>query len=145
PVYGSARTGAMQTHLRLDPQQDLVFPCDDADFTPQFLPAITVWRGLHEVARLGAGERVLIHSATGAVGLYAVAYAQSVGAEIFATAGSESKRAHLRSLGLKHVYDSRSLAFADAIREATGGRGVDVVLNALAGEFLRQSLALLAP
>ncbi|MBW7896468.1 MAG: SDR family NAD(P)-dependent oxidoreductase [Opitutaceae bacterium] len=145
PVYGSSRTGAMQTHLRLDPQQDLIFRCDHADFTPQFLPAITVWRGLHEVARLGAGERILIHSATGAVGLYAVAYAQSVGAEIFATAGSEAKRAHLRSLGLKHVYDSRSLAFADAIREATGGRGVDAVLNALAGEFLRQSLALLAP
>jgi acyl transferase domain-containing protein len=145
PVYGSARTGAMQTHLRLDPQQDLVFRCDHADFTPQFLPAITVWRGLHEIARLGTGERILIHSATGAVGLYAVAYAQSVGAEIFATAGSEAKREHLRALGLKHVYDSRTLAFADAIRAATGGRGVDVVLNALAGEFLRQSLALLAP
>lgn len=145
PVYGSSRTGSMQTHLRLDPQQDLVFRCEHADFTPQFLPAITVWRGLHEIARLSAKDRILIHSATGAVGLYAVAYAQSVGAEIFATAGSEAKRAHLRSLGVKHVYDSRTLAFADAIRAATAGRGVDVVLNALAGEFLRQSLALLAP
>ena len=46
---------------------------------------------------------------------------------------------------MKHVYNSRTLAFADAIRHDTGGKGVDVVLNALAGEFLRQSFALLAP
>lgn len=147
-VYGAVRGGSMRTHVLLDPEVDLIFhepAVPGIVRVPQFLPAVTVWRGLKEIARLAAGDRILIHSATGAVGLYAVSYAQSVGAEIFATAGNEEKRAYLRELGVKHVYDSRSLIFADAIRTATGGRGLDVVLNALAGEALRQSLALLAP
>ncbi len=144
-VFGCARGGCMRTHLRLDPARDLVFPETTPTPVPQFVAAVTVWHGLKEIGRLRAGERVLIHSATGAVGLYAVAYAQSVGAEIFATAGSEEKRAYLRSLGVAHVYDSRSLGFAAKIRAATAGHGVDVVLNSLAGELLHQTLALVAP
>lgn len=147
-VYGAARGGSMQTFLRLNLQRDLLFhelPGTVINRAPQFVAAFTVWRGLKEIAGLAAGERILIHSATGAVGLYAISYAQAVGAEIFATAGRPAKREYLRSLGVKHVYDSRTLAFADAIRQDTGGQGVDVVLNALAGESLRQSLALLAP
>lgn len=147
-VYGSARNGSMCSHLLLDPDKDVLFherATPGVLRVPQFVAAVTVWRGLKEAAGLAAGERVLIHSATGAVGLYAISYAQSVGAEIFATAGSAAKRDYLRTLGVKHVYNSRTLAFADAIRHDTGGKGVDVVLNALAGEFLRQSFALLAP
>ncbi|HRC85951.1 MAG TPA: SDR family NAD(P)-dependent oxidoreductase, partial [Thermoanaerobaculia bacterium] len=71
--------------------------------------------------------------------------ARRLGAEIFATAGSEVKRQYLRSLGVPHVFDSRSLAFAREVREASGGRGVDVVLNSLSGDFLRESVKLLAP
>jgi NADPH:quinone reductase-like Zn-dependent oxidoreductase/aryl carrier-like protein len=68
-----------------------------------------------------------------------------VGAEIFATAGSPEKRAFLASLGVEHCMDSRSLEFADEIMEITEGRGVDVVLNSLPGEFITRSLAVLAP
>jgi acyl transferase domain-containing protein/acyl carrier protein len=103
----------------------------------------TAWQALIRVGRLARGERVLIHAAAGGVGLAAVAVAQSVGAEIHATAGSEAKRALLRSLGVERLYDSRSLAFADEIRRATGGEGVDVVLNSLSGPFLGASLELL--
>ncbi len=106
---------------------------------------LTVHYALNYVARLKAGESILIHSAAGGIGLAAVQMAQRAGAKIFATAGSPEKRALLTSMGIDHVMDSRSLAFADEIMAATGGRGLDVVLNSLAGDFLVKSLALLRP
>jgi acyl transferase domain-containing protein/acyl carrier protein len=96
------------------------------------------------LARLSAGEQVLIHAATGGVGLAAISIARSLGANVIATAGNEEKRAYLRELGVKHVLDSRTLAFVDEVRTATDGRGVDVVLNSLSGPFLEGSLSLLA-
>ncbi|MFE2678128.1 SDR family NAD(P)-dependent oxidoreductase [Streptomyces hygroscopicus] len=103
----------------------------------------TTWYALHRLSRLGAGERVLIHSATGGVGLAAISIARHLGAEIFATAGTEAKRRYLRDLGIKHVFDSRSTRFADDIRDLTGGEGVDVVLNSLTGAAQRAGLDLL--
>ncbi len=105
----------------------------------------TAYHALIGKAALRPGERVLIHSAAGGVGLAAVHIAQWVGATVFATAGNEEKRARLRSAGVAHVMDSRTLDFADRIRTVTGGRGVDVVLNSLTGEFFTRSLACLAP
>jgi len=92
-----------------------------------------------------AGERVLIHAATGGVGLAAVQIAQQAGAEVLATAGSPWKREFLRALGVKHVMDSRSVAFADNVREITAGRGVDIVLNSLAGEAIAKGVECLGP
>ncbi|MCC7360974.1 MAG: SDR family NAD(P)-dependent oxidoreductase, partial [Anaerolineales bacterium] len=106
---------------------------------------LTAYYALHEIGRLQPGERVLIHSAAGGTGLAALQLAQRAGAEVFATAGSEAKRDLLGQLGVAHVADSRSLGFAEAFRAATGGQGVDVVLNSLAGPALEHSLALLAP
>lgn len=105
----------------------------------------TAWHGLVDRAALRKGERVLIHAGAGGVGLAAVQIALALGAEVFTTAGNGAKRSYLRSLGIEHVYDSRTLNYATEIRQDTGGRGVDVVLNSLAGEHLRQSLQLLAP
>jgi acyl transferase domain-containing protein/acyl carrier protein len=104
----------------------------------------TAYHCLIEVAGLRAGERVLIHAATGGVGSMAVQIARHVGAEVFATAGSPDKRRFLRDAGIEHVFDSRSLAFAQDIREATGGVGVDVVLNSLAGDFIGASMSVVA-
>ncbi|MFL5699614.1 MAG: SDR family NAD(P)-dependent oxidoreductase, partial [Ktedonobacteraceae bacterium] len=104
---------------------------------------MTAHYALHHLAKLGKGERVLIHAATGGVGLAAVKLAQNIGAEIFATAGNPEKRAFLRSLAIEHVMDSRSLDFADEVMRRTDGKGVDVVLNSLAGEFQAKSLATL--
>lgn len=97
---------------------------------------LTAHHCLIEVGVLQRGERALIHAATGGVGLAAVQIAMQAGAEIFATAGSEHKREYLRSLGVQHVYSSRTLDFASEILERTGGKGVDLVLNSLAGDFI---------
>jgi acyl transferase domain-containing protein/acyl carrier protein len=105
---------------------------------------LTAAYALEYLGHLSAGERVLIHSAAGGVGLAAVQLARRAGAEIFATAGTPEKRDYLKELGIKHVMDSRSLAFADEVMEQTGGQGVDVVLNSLAGEALMRSVETLA-
>lgn len=104
---------------------------------------LTACHALVRLARLGRGERVLIHAGAGGVGLAAIQIAQHIGAEVFATAGSEEKRDYLRSLGVRHVMNSRTLDFADEIIEVTRGDGVDVVLNSLPGEAIAASLAAL--
>lgn len=106
---------------------------------------LSAHHGLHGLARLKRGERVLIHAAAGGVGMAAVQLAQRCGAVVFATAGSEEKRQRLRELGVEHVMDSRSLDFADCIAELTAGRGVHVVLNSLAGDFIAAGLRTLGP
>ncbi|GAN59366.1 putative polyketide synthase [Acetobacter cibinongensis] len=105
---------------------------------------LTAWYGLSHLARLQAGETVLIHSASGGVGLAAIQVAKMLGATVFATAGTEEKRDYLRNLGCTHVWSSRTLEFADEIRAVTQGRGVDVVLNSLSGEAQAASLACVA-
>ncbi|AUH38868.1 type I polyketide synthase [Streptomyces sp. CMB-StM0423] len=116
---------------------------DEAAAVP--IAFLTAVHALERLARLRKGETVLVHSATGGVGLAALQVARRRGARVYATAGTEEKRELLRSLGVEHAMDSRTLAFADEITERTGGRGVDVVLNSATGEALVRSLRLLAP
>lgn len=117
-------------------------PVADAAALP--IAYLTAMYGLEELAALEPGERVLIHSGLGGVGLAAINLAQSLGAQVYATAGSEARRARLRAMGVVGVYDSRSTAFRDEIMRDTGGRGVDVALNSLAGELIGATLATLA-
>ncbi|WP_430233561.1 SDR family NAD(P)-dependent oxidoreductase [Paraburkholderia tropica] len=105
----------------------------------------TAWYALVELARVREGERVLVHGGAGGVGIAAIQLARLLGAEVYATAGSREKREFVRLLGVDRVFDSRSLAFADQVREATGGVGVDVVLNSLAGEAMVRSIDTLRP
>ena len=100
---------------------------------------------LGRLARLEAGERVLIHGGAGGVGLAAIQYALQKGAVVYATAGSPLRRQALRMLGVSGVFDSRSAGFIDDVLTATGGEGVDVVLNSLSGELMKQSVRLLRP
>ena len=97
-----------------------------------------------DLAGLKAGERVLVHAAAGGVGMAAVQLATHLGAEVFATA-SPSKWQALRAMGLDdaHIASSRARDFCERFLEQTDGRGVDVVLDALAGELVDASLALL--
>lgn len=106
---------------------------------------MTAYYALVELGRLSKGEKILIHSASGGVGLAAVQIAQWIGAEIFATAGNPEKREFLHSLGIKYVMNSRSYDFADDVIKHTEGQGVDLVLNSLGGEFIPKSLSTLAP
>ncbi len=105
---------------------------------------LTAYYAFYHLSQLQQGERVLIHAAAGGVGLAAIQIAQNIGAEIFATAGSTEKREFLQSLGVKHVMDSRSLNFVDEVMALTDGKGVDVVLNSLAREFISKSISVLA-
>ncbi len=102
---------------------------------------LTAHHALVERGQLRAGERVLIHAGAGGVGLAAIRVAQRVGADVYATAGSETKRAFLRDLGVGHVFDSRRVSFADELLACTSGEGVHVTLNSLANEFVQHSLA----
>ncbi len=98
----------------------------------------------YKLSGLEAGDRVLIHAGAGGVGLAAIQLAQARGAEVFATC-SAPKRAYLRSVGVEHIFDSRQTRFGEEILEATGGEGVDVVLNSLTSEgFIDASLSCLA-
>lgn len=106
---------------------------------------ITAQYGLVELANLRSDETVLIHGGAGGVGLAAIQIARRIGARIFATAGSPAKRRLLTALGAEKVFDSRSLAFADEVMEATDGEGVDVCLNSLFGEAMERSLGCLKP
>ncbi|MEB3282831.1 MAG: SDR family NAD(P)-dependent oxidoreductase [Lyngbya sp.] len=103
---------------------------------------ITAYYALHHLAKISKGDKVLIHSAAGGTGMAAVKIAQAMGAEVFATASS-SKCEFLKSLGIKHIMNSRTLEFADEIMRQTQNQGVDIVFNSLSGEFIPKSLSIL--
>jgi polyketide synthase 5 len=92
---------------------------------------------LINLARIRKGDTVLIHSAAGGIGHAAISVAKHVGATIYATAGSEEKRQLVRDMGVEHVYNSRSTEWFDDLMRDTDGKGVDVILNSLAGKHQR--------
>ncbi|KAI9640185.1 hypothetical protein NHQ30_011422 [Ciborinia camelliae] len=107
----------------------------------------TAYYSLFDLARLEKGERLLIHAAAGGVGQAAILLAQMIGAEIFATVGSVSKKEHLMkeyNLPEDHIFYSRDTSFSQAIKYATNGEGVDVIVNSLAGNALRETWDCLA-
>lgn len=109
---------------------------------------VTAYLALYDIARLQPGETVLIHSSTGGVGQAAVMLAQRVGAEVFITVGSDEKRQFAMDrygIPSDHIFCSRDTSFAAGIMDATQGKGVDVVLNSLAGTLLQESFNCLAP
>nr|AIE12090.1 putative cis-AT type polyketide synthase module B4B [uncultured bacterium] len=104
---------------------------------------LTAWYALRDLANLQRDERILIHAAAGGVGMAAVQLAHLWGAQVYATA-SPPKWNAVRETGVHQLASSRTLEFAGTFRDATDGRGVDVVLNSLAGDFVDASLSLLS-
>ena len=139
--------GSMASHLTVDARFAIPKPAGMSFEEATTIPAtfLTAYYALHVLGRMQRGDRVLIHAAAGGVGLAAVQLAQRAGAEVFATAGSPEKRDYLRSLGVRHLFHSRTLDFADEVRAASGGQGVTMVLNSLNGEFIAKSFEVLAP
>ncbi|OSP39030.1 beta-ketoacyl synthase, partial [Streptomyces sp. 13-12-16] len=141
-------TGGFGTHAVADAR--MVAPVPDGwTFTQAAsvpVAFLTAYYGLRDLAGLTAGESVLVHAAAGGVGMAAAQLARHWGAEVYGTAG-DHKRRLLRAEGWAddHLASSRTLDFEDRFRETSGGRGVDVVLNSLAGDFVDASLRLLAP
>ncbi|KAF7595519.1 hypothetical protein BBP40_005855 [Aspergillus hancockii] len=138
------RLGAFSNFLR-NPETMVQKIPDDMNFvTAASLPMVysTAYYGLYHAARLLPGETILIHGAAGGVGQAAIILAQHIGAEIFATVSSEEKKALLTEkygIAEDHIFNSRDTQFAQGVMRMTNNRGVDVVLNSLAGEPLRQS------
>ncbi len=145
-VGGMSPHGCWATFVTCDAHLATTLPegMTDAQAAAVTTAHATAWYGLTDLARIKAGDKVLIHSGTGGVGQAAIAIARAAGAEIFATAGSEQRRQLLRDMGIEHVYDSRSIEFADQIRADTGGYGVDIVLNSVSGAAQLAGLKLLA-
>ncbi|MEU1670776.1 SDR family NAD(P)-dependent oxidoreductase [Streptomyces roseifaciens] len=139
--------GAFASHVRIPAAAVRPVPDGMMFGEAATLPAVffTVQHSLKHLARLRPGETLLVHGAAGGVGMAAAQYARLVGARFFATAGSPLKRDLARALGAELALDSRTHAFAERVREHTGGRGVDVVLNSLSGEAAARTRELLAP
>ncbi len=137
--------GCFKTHLTLAADRLIKLP----DFMSLDLAAacltnyMTIYYALVIKADIKPGERILVHSAAGGIGLATIQMAKLKKAEIFATAGTKFKRDLLRSLGVTHVYNSRTLDFAEKIYQDTNGEGVDIVLNSLAGPYIEKSMNLL--
>jgi len=145
-VGGLSGNGCWATFVTCDARMAATLPdgLTDAQAAAITTASATAWYGLQDLARIRAGDKVLIHSATGGVGQAAIAIARAAGAEIFATAGSEKRRDLLRDMGIEHVYDSRSVEFAEQIRRDTDGYGVDIVLNSVFGAAQLAGIKLLA-
>src|SRR3954470_1600186 len=143
---GGVADGCWRTFITCDATLAVTLPAglSDGQAAAVTTAHATAWCGLHDLAKIESGEKVLIHSAMGGVGQAAIAIARAAGAEIFATAGSPQRRQMLRDMGIEHVYDSRSTEFAELIRRDTDGYGVDIVLNSLPGAAQRAGLELLA-
>jgi putative PIG3 family NAD(P)H quinone oxidoreductase len=105
----------------------------------------TVWANVFERGRLRAGEALLVHGGTSGIGTTAIQLARAFGARVLATAGSPEKCAACRALGAERAIDYRREDFVDAVRQATGGRGVDVVLDMVGGAYIPRDLEALAP
>ncbi|KAF7533432.1 hypothetical protein G7054_g7092 [Neopestalotiopsis clavispora] len=136
--------GAYSTFARCPATSAARIPADMSFAVAFSIPVVycTAYYALVELGRLYAGERFLIHAAAGGVGQAAIQLAQMLGAEIYATVGSpEKKQFIMDSYGIPadHIFSSRDTSFGPAIREATQGAGIDVVINSLAGDFLRET------
>ncbi|MXP57842.1 NAD(P)H-quinone oxidoreductase [Pantoea sp. Taur] len=118
-------------------------PLDQAAGVPE--AAFTVWHNLFELGRLQPGETVLIHGAASGVGTFAIQCAQACGAKVFATAGGADKIAALQQLGVCRAIDRHHEDFVSVIEDETQGRGVDVVLDNVGGDYVARNLSALAP
>ena len=143
-------TEAFKTFSRAKRDHVFKIPSDMTFHEAASIPAQfgTAWQVIHEIARIKKGETILIHSAAGGTGQAAIQIAQLLGANVFATVGSnEKKRLLMEEYGIAehHIFYSRDTSFAQGIKRMTKGRGVDVVMNSLSGEGLLASWKCIAP
>ena len=104
----------------------------------------TVWTNVFERGRLRPGESMLIHGGSSGIGTTAIQLARAFGARVFATAGSAEKCAACERLGAERAINYRDADFVAAVRELTGGRGVDVVLDMVGGDYVPRNIDVLA-
>ena len=106
--------------------------------------AFTVWSNVFDRGRLQPGEWFLVHGGTSGIGVMAIQMAKALGARVLATAGTPEKCAACVALGAERAIDYKTEDFAAVVQEVTGGRGVDVILDMVAGSYLERDIACLA-
>ncbi|MEW6511785.1 MAG: zinc-binding dehydrogenase [Bacteroidota bacterium] len=145
-VMGYSRWGSHAEYVALDARYTTPIPAAMAyDEAAAFLATgMSAYHGLVRLACLRKGERVLIHAAAGGVGLASIQIAKRIGAEIFATAGTDEKVALAVRYGADHGINYREKDFAEEINRITGSAGVDVVMDSVGGEVYKKSWQLLA-
>lgn len=142
--------GAYGTYARCLATSAAKIPAEMSFETAASIPVVysTAYYGMIELARVQPGEKILIHAGSGGVGQAAIQLAQMMGAEVYTTVGSNDKKQLIMEkydIADDHIFFSRDTSFAAHLMEATCGLGVDVVLNSLAGDLLRESWECLAP
>jgi putative PIG3 family NAD(P)H quinone oxidoreductase len=118
-------------------------PLADAAALPEV--ACTVWSNVFMAAGLRPGETLLVHGGSSGIGTFAIQLARQVGARVAVTAGTAGKLERCRELGAEILVNYREQDFVEAVREATGGRGADVVLDNMGAKYLDRNLRVLAP
>ena len=144
--YGGAYSNFARSHY----QGTIKIPDEMSFTTAASIPIVfcTAYHALFEVGRLAKGESVLIHAAAGGVGQAATMLCQTIGAEIYITVGTKEKKDLMMSrynIAEERVFSSRDLTFEEGVLKATNGKGVNVILNSVAGEALRLTWNLLQP
>lgn len=142
--------GSLRTYTRCHAAAACRIPDTMSFAIAASLPIVfaTAYHSLYESAHIRRGESILIHSGSGGLGQACIQLARLSGAEIYATVGTPEKKRFLQSffkIPEDHIFSSRDLAFKDQILGLTQGRGIDVVINSLAGEALRASWEIIAP
>ncbi|MCX5119817.1 NAD(P)H-quinone oxidoreductase [Micromonospora sp. NBC_00362] len=117
--------------------------CDPVDAAALPEVACTVWSNLVQVARLGAGDTLLVHGGGSGIGTFAIQLGAALGVTVLTTA-REAKHDRLRELGAAHIIDYREQDFVEEVRRVTDGRGVDVILDIMGGSYLGRNVSALA-
>ncbi|KQO79750.1 NAD(P)H-quinone oxidoreductase [Rhizobium sp. Leaf262] len=145
-VCGLANGGGYAEYCVLPAGQALPFPKGYDAVKAAAVPEtfFTVWANLFQMAGLMEGESVLIHGGTSGIGTTAIQLAKAFGAEVYTTAGSKEKCDACEKLGAKRAINYREEDFAAVIKEATGGKGVDVILDMIGASYFEKNLSSLA-
>ncbi|CAF4321755.1 unnamed protein product, partial [Adineta steineri] len=143
-VVGVTGDGTYHSHIMINSQLIIripsAFPLTDEQLCGLPCPILTVIYSLKYRVHLQSDQTVLIHAATGAAGQMCIQYCQYIGARVIATAGTEEKRRFLREYyGIEHVFNSRDASFVNDIRQILP-QGVDVIVNSLSGNLLKESI-----
>ncbi|CAL8085212.1 unnamed protein product [Orchesella dallaii] len=142
PVFGmSCVQSTISGYIKAEAQHLEVIPPTLTFAEAATLPVafLTAWYCIVDVAQAKSGQTVLIHAASGGVGLVAVQIAKYLGLNIVVTAGNPKKRNYLKELGINHLFNSRTLEYGEKIKEVTQSQGVDIVLNCLTGPGFKET------
>src|SRR5690606_12873493 len=104
----------------------------------------TVWSNVFEGGRLAEGETLLVHGGASGIGTTAIQLAAALGHRVYATAGSDERVQAILGLGAAQAFNYRTQDFVEEVLKATGSRGVDVILDMVAGDYIRRNLKALA-